>query len=66
MAVASRDQTNTFVKFTESELRLRIRAFQAVIRSPFFEDSAMAGTSEHTEIACSLVMNIFSAPLAMN
>jgi AcrR family transcriptional regulator len=66
MAVASRDQTNTFVKFTESELRMRIRAFQAVIRSPFFEDSAMAGTSEHTEIACSLVMNIFSAPLAMS
>ena len=66
MALANRDQTNTFVKFTESELRLRIRALQAVIRSPFFEDSAMAGTSEHAEIAYSLTMNIFSAPVVVD
>jgi AcrR family transcriptional regulator len=66
MAVASRDQTNTFVKFTESELLLRFRAFQAVIRSPFFEDKAIAGTSEHSEIAYSLAMNIFSAPVVVD
>jgi len=66
MAVANRDQTNTFVKFTESEFRLRIRAFTAVIRSPFFEGSAMAGTSEHAEIAYSLAMNIFSAPVVVD
>ena len=64
MAAIERDESNTFVKFTESELLLRFRAFQAVIRSPFFEDKAMAGTSEHTEIAYRLTMNIFSAPMA--
>ena len=66
MAAIDRDQTNTFVKFTESELRLRIRALQAVIRSPFFEDKAMAGTSEHSDIAYSLAMNIFSAPVVVS
>jgi hypothetical protein len=64
MAAIERDETNTFVKFTESELLLRFRAFQAVIRSPFFEDKAMAGTSEHTEIAYRLTMNKFSTPMA--
>jgi len=66
MAAIERDQTNTFVKFTESEMLLRMRAFQAVIRSPFFEDKPMAGTSEHTDIAYSLAMNIFSAPVAVS
>jgi hypothetical protein len=66
MAAANRDKTNTIFKFNEQELRLRVRALQAVIRSPFFEDSAMAGTSEHAEIAYSLAMNIFSAPVMVD
>jgi len=66
MAAANRDKTNTIFKFNEQELRLRVRALQAVIRSPFFEDSAMAGTSEHSEIAYSLAMNIFSAPVVVD
>jgi AcrR family transcriptional regulator len=66
MAAIDRDQTNTFVKFNEVELRLRLRALQAVIRSPFFEDSAMAGTSEHFDVVSSLTMNIFSAPVVVS
>jgi AcrR family transcriptional regulator len=66
MAAIDLDQTNTFVKFNEVELRLRLRALQAVIRSPFFEDSAMAGTSEHFDVVSSLTMNIFSAPVVVS
>lgn len=62
IAAANRDKTNTFVKLNERELRLRLRALQAITRSPFFEDSAMAGTSEHYEIAYSIAMKILSAP----
>jgi AcrR family transcriptional regulator len=66
MEAVSRDQTDTFVKFNEFELRLRLRALQAVTRSPFFEDSATAGTSEHFEIAYDLAMSIFSPPVAVS
>ena len=62
----SRDNTNTFVKFNEVELRLRLRALQAVVRSPFFEDSAMAGTSEHFDVAYNIAMNVLNAPVVVD
>ncbi len=66
ISAVSRDQTNTFVKFNETELRLRLRALQAVIRSPFFEDSPMAGSSEHFDVAYSIAMNILNAPVVVD
>ncbi len=62
MNASQRDKTNTIYTFSENELRLRIRAVQAIIRSPFFENDPIAGTAEHKEIAFNLFMRLFIAP----
>ena len=58
---SQRDKTNTIYNFSENELGLRLRALQAITRSPFFEDNPIAGTAEHKAIAFSLFMQIFTA-----
>jgi hypothetical protein len=62
MNASQRDETNTIFNFNEDELRLRLRAIQAIARSPFFENDAIAGTAQHKEIAFNLFMQIFMAP----
>jgi AcrR family transcriptional regulator len=55
-----RDKTNTFVKLNEKELKLRFRAIQAVIRSPFFEEDALARTEEHKVIIMHVGIQLLS------
>ena len=62
MNIYSRDKTNTFYKFSENELRQRLRALQSIIRSPFLEDDPMAGTAEHRKIALNIFMRLFTKP----
>ena len=62
MNVCQRDKTSTFFKFNENEIRLRFRAIQSVVRSPFFEDDAIAGTAEHREIVLNIFMRLFTPP----
>lgn len=57
-----RDETDTFCRFSECELRLRFRAMQAVVRSPFFEDDIMAGTEGHRDIALNIFTRLFTVP----
>ena len=57
-----RDKTNTFYNFSENELKLKLRAVQSMVRSPFFEDIALAGTEEHKEIVFNHFMRLFIAP----
>jgi len=59
---SQQDKTHTIFNFSENELRLKIRALQAIIRSPFFEDSPMAGTAEHKSLALNNIMRLFAAP----
>jgi len=61
MNASQRDETNTIFNFNEDELRLRLRAIQAIARSPFFENDAIAGTAQHKKIAFNLFMQIFMA-----
>lgn len=56
------DKTGTFFNFNENELRLRLRAVQAIINYPFHEDNPLARTSEHREIAIVSCMQLFSKP----
>jgi AcrR family transcriptional regulator len=60
MSACQRDKTNTIFKFSENEIRLRFRAIQSVVRSPFFEDDVIAGTAEHKEMAFSIFMRLFT------
>jgi AcrR family transcriptional regulator len=57
------DKTGTIFKFNENELRLRLRAFQAIIESPYHEGNALARTVEHTNIAIDSCIQLFSAPV---
>ena len=57
------DNTGTIFKFNENELKLRLRAFQAIIESPYHEDHALARTAEHTNIAIDSCIQLFSAPV---
>ena len=61
IAASVRDKTNTIFNFSENELKLRFRAIQSVVRSPFFEDDPIAGTKEHKDIALKLFMRLFTA-----
>lgn len=62
ITASQRDKTNTISNFNENELRLRFRAMQAIVRSPFFEDDPIAGTEEHKDIALKLYMQLFTTP----
>lgn len=57
---SQRDKTNTIYNFSVNELGLRLRALQAITRSPFFEDNPIAGKAEHKAIAFTLFMQIFT------
>jgi AcrR family transcriptional regulator len=57
---SARDKTHTFMTFNENELRLRLRAFQSIVRCPFFEDDPIAGTAEHKAIAFKITMRLFA------
>ena len=57
-----RNNTNTLFPFSESELRLRFRAIQSIVRSPFFEDDPIAGTAEHRDMAFNIFMRLFTPP----
>ena len=56
------DKTNTIYNFRENELKLRFRAIQSLVRSPFFENDPIAGTEEHKDIAFKLFMQLFTTP----
>ena len=60
MEASVRDKTNTIFNFSENELKLRFRAMQSIVRSPFFEDDPIAGTKEHKDIAFKLFMQMFT------
>ena len=61
MNACQRDKTNTIFKFNENEIRLRFRAIQSMVRSPFLEDDVVAGTAEHKEIAINIFIKLFSS-----
>ncbi len=61
--VSQFDKTGTIFKFNKNELRLRLRAFQAIIESPYHEDHALARTVEHNNIAIDSCIQLFSAPV---
>ena len=56
---ARENVTNTCRIMTENECRLALRAFQAVMRSPFLEDDPIAGTAEHRKYACEFGIALF-------
>jgi len=60
MNASQQDKTNTILNYSEDELRLRLRAIQSIVRSPFLEENAIAGTAEHREISFKLGLQIFS------
>jgi AcrR family transcriptional regulator len=62
MNASQRDKTGTIFSFSESEFRLRFRAMQSVVRSPFFEEDLIAGTDKHKELAFNIFMRLFTAP----
>jgi len=57
---SERDKTDTIMTFNENEMRLRLRAFQSIVRCPFFEDDPIAGTAEHKDIVFKMVMRLFA------
>ena len=59
LQLIARDQTGTFVALSENEARLKLRAIQVVIRSPFFECDPMAGTEEHYNLSCQVGVRLF-------
>jgi len=63
MKASQADKTGTIFKFNENELMLRLRAFQAIIESPYHEGHALARTVEHTNIAIDSCIQLFSAPV---
>ena len=46
MQASQADKTGTFFNLNEDELRLRLRAVQAIINCPFYEDSPLARTGQ--------------------
>jgi len=62
MKVIQQDKTNTFYNFSENEMKLKLRALQAMVSSPFFEDAPIAGTEEHKQIVFNQLMRLLIAP----
>ena len=62
MNANQQDKTNTVLNYSEDELRLRLRAIQSIVRSPFLEENALAGTAKHREMSLNLALQIFSQP----
>ena len=60
--VTQLDLTGTFKIMSEAEASLMLRAMQAVIRSPFLEESPIAGSEEHRRFAYEVGMSLFSTP----
>jgi len=56
---ARENVTNTCRIMSENECRLALRAFQAIMRSPFLEDDPIAGTAEHKKYACEFGVALF-------
>lgn len=63
MVVASRDQTNTFRRMSQFEVRMMLKAIQAVIRNPFLENDPLAGSEEHQHMATVLAIKLFQEVL---
>ncbi len=59
LQLIARDTTGTFAPLSETEARLKLRAIQVVIRSPFFECDPMAGTEEHYNLSCQVGIRLF-------
>ena len=57
-----RNNTQTFLKLNEDELRLRIRTIHSMTMMPFFEDDPIAGTPAHIEMAVNIANKLFSVP----
>ena len=57
-----RNNTQTFLKLNEDELRLRIRTIHSMTIMPFFEDDPIAGTPAHIEMAVNIANKLFSVP----
>jgi len=57
-----RNNTQTFLKLNEDELRLRIRTIHSMTMMPFFEDDPIAGTPAHIEMAVNIANQLFSVP----
>jgi hypothetical protein len=51
--------TGTIKVMNEDECRLALRGFQAIMRSPFMEGDAFAGSEEHKKYACELGIALF-------
>lgn len=54
-----RDQTKTFAHLDQDELFINMRALAVAIRTPFFENSPIAGTEKHKKIAIKLGIKLF-------
>lgn len=59
LQLAQDNVTNTFRIMNENECRLALRAFQAVIRSPFLENDPIAGSAEHKKYVCEFGIGLF-------
>ena len=53
------DQTNTFADMDQDELIINMRALIIAIRTPFFENSPIAGTEKHKMLAIKLGVKLF-------
>ena len=62
MNACLKDETNTFFNFSEFEVKLKLRAIQTVVRTPFFEDDPIAGTAEHKDMVVRFFIQLFPAP----
>lgn len=54
-----KDQTNTFATLDAEELKLNLRAFQMILRSPVYEGSPMAGSEKHRSISINIGIKLF-------
>jgi len=60
IAAAQRDESGSFRLLAEDELRLILRASQAMVRSPFFEQDPIAGSKMHIEFVTNETIRLLS------